>query len=598
MSSGAIFNLISSTSQSDKLIYAQDYLNKRIKDFINNKSPIYTGQEAITIPDDSSYLTLDRDVLPSLTEIEKSHSVMFNSAYKPCIQVASAYQKVPFANPKFGTTLSLTLPQVGNFTTDSVIHVKISGLKAVSTLDRVRYVALPGHKLIENVKFLVNNGSIVDEYSTDDYNAFYQYEVPAHKREGYLRDIGQEIPYDAYLTADPTYDMFQEHRKVSNGYQTFKYEQDTMHLFIPILFWYRKYKNALANLPWGLIQIQITLCALNEIISYKDNGGGGAYIAPIIELCDLYVNQLTTSQNIFDLFYKKFVFSMIRIHRCHKQPIKTNPQAVLSTTSTKYRILLNNLKFPTEMVYFTFRPRLNLGLSQYWYKNCNLSPQSYRVPVIAVDPNTISTLSVISSTANSVTITVNPPPNIQLVQINNAYIGYDLVIISGTGFLSDLQQNKYTVTGYNYITSSFTINGSWNFTYPDTSTVIQIRSFRLGINFVNYYNESPVVQKAGFEASGNNLFDSHHTKFYNSYVVSKFENMNAPIDIGYYAMPFCAKNQHNPSGSIDFSELRELYLYFESNSISSVNPTDLIVLTKCINFILIDQGSLMLKYIT
>jgi hypothetical protein len=595
MSSGSVLSVIVNTTKTDKLLYAQDFLKQRINDIIKNNIKI-TDAELLSLPKDDKYLTIDKSILPSMNELEKSHSVFINSSYRPSIPMTSEYIKVPYAQPEFDSTIKFQMPQVGNFTNDCVLHIRLSAISSKDYRDRVRYVAMLGHRLIEHVQFLVNNGNVVDEYGTDDYNAYYQYELSNAHKTGYLRNIGQEIPNIGYITGDPVMDMFQEYKTIGNGNQTLKYKHNSIDLFIPILFWFKDVRNALPRLPWGQLQLSVKLAKEMDIIGYYDGGGGGAYNSPKIEFCDLYVNQLFTLPEIFNLYTKKFVFSIIRTHKAHKEIIKIN-------NSNNYKILLNNLKWPIELMYVSFRPQENITLSQFWHKNAKLIKKSYKTPVIAKDPSTV--MSVVCNddypiSNNKVSIALISHITSILSNVNGFYIGYDLIITEGFGYNSDIGNNKYTIIDYIANTATLIIDGVWydNF-IPNITTKFELSTSQLAINRVTYYQEESIVDSISIIAHDIEIFKSHKSIFYNSYLSSRFKNINTPDDANIYLIPLCINPyNHNPSGSINVSLVREFYIGFTSKLISSNYPVDLIVLARTINFLLVDAntGGLHLKY--
>lgn len=591
--SGAVFNIISSTGQTDKLLYANEFLNRRITSFINEKDPKITEQDLLSLPDNNKYFNINRSILPSLNEIERSHSTFINGSFKPSIMLASEYIKVPKSNPEFGNSIMFQLPQIGHFTVDSVLHIKLTKMSAIDPRDRVRYVTMLGHRLVKHVQFLSQEGSIVDEYGTDEYNAYYQYEFPGNHRNGYLTSIGQEIPSLGTTTFDPTTDMFQEYRLFGDGNQTLKQQHDEIDLFIPLLFWFKDIKSALPRLPWGKLQIKITFAEVQDIVAFYNGGGGGKYNPPKMEFCNLYVNQLFTTPDIFSIFAKKFVFSIIRTHRAHKQ-------VIAATADKSYQVLLNNLKWPTEVLYLAFRPRENLGISQQWDKMCKLTKNSYKIPVVAKDTTSVlyvTSLATPAPTLNSITITSTQP----LSTTDNKYTDYDLVITSGKGYNNNIILNRYTVKTYNATTKLLVINETWTGQTPDTTTTFELYTPRLAVSKVVYYSSSPVVEKFALKASDIYIYKSMISKFYNAYLPLKFDDASTPEDCGWYMLPFCTKlYDHNPSGSLNISLMKELYLEFDSKYITRDFPVDLICLARCINFLLIDQnaGGLSLRYYT
>lgn len=585
MSLGSVFNLITNVGSADKLLYANEYLKTRINAFIKNKDPTFTENELLTQPNDDCYLNVRNAILPSLNEIEKSHTTFINGSYKPAILLTSEYFRVGNTRPDFDSQLTFQLPQIGQFTTDTVLHIRLSGLSAIDPRDRVRYTAMLGHKLIKHVQLTVNNGNVVDEFGTDDFNAHYQFDVAPEHKSGYLRNIGQETPTQGFMTSDPAVDMHREYRAIGNGNQTLKQMHGTIDLYIPLLFWFKNTKTALPSIPWGQLQVQVFLSKVTDIVGFANNGGGGAYNEPIIEFCDLYANQLFMMPEIFSLYAKKFVFNLIRVHRHHKESIKVDQ-------NNNYEVLLKNLKWPTEQLYFSFRPRDNLKLSQYWHKNVKLTEKVYKVPVVAKDPLTIIAGNFAAVTTNSAVLT-----SLELLSsISNTYNNYDLVLTSGTGYLQDVQQNHYFVQHYDGPSNTVTIIGTWNGEIPDSRTTYEISNAQLAINLVTYYQEEPIVKSISLAANGVEIYKPQQELFYNSYLSSKYKGTNTP-DMGSYMMSFCiTPNAHTPSGSINVSLCREFYLRFTSSVIADNYAVDLIVLAKAINFLLVDEGSLSLRY--
>lgn len=597
MSYGNVFNVIINTSSADKLLFATDFLKYRITELIKKNDPDITLQDLISLPENDKNLTIDRSILPSMNEIEKSHSVFINSSYKPSVPLSSEYIKIPYSNPKYNTKILFQMPQIGQFTNDCMLHIRLSPMSVKNPIDRIRYVALLGHRLVKHVRFLVGNGGVVDEYGTDDYNAYLQYEVKPEHKIGYLRNIGQEIPKSGYIVGDPTMDMFQEYKTVGDGNQTLKYRHESVDLLIPILFWFKDTRNALPQLPWGKLQIEVELADDIDIIGFFDGtgemGSGGGYNAPIIEFCDLYVNQLFTLPEVFSLYSRKFVFSIIRTHRAHKEVIKVE-------NSKEYKIMLNNLKWPTELIFASFRPRANLALSQYWFKNCKLTEKSYKIPVMAKNSVTVINATTdisIPATINTVTIASTS----SLSTVNDFYKNYDLVITGGRGYNTlNIENNNYTVSVYTASTKTIRITTSWyQNAIPDNTTTFELFTPQLAVNNVTYYQEDPVVDTISLSVHDIDIFKDTTNSFYNSYLASKYKNLNTPDDRGMYLIPFCSYPfNHNPSGSLNISIARELYIKFTSCAISNSYPVDLIVLARTINFLLVDSssGGLHLKY--
>jgi len=595
MSQGGVFRLIINQGKTDKLINAYSFLMDRISKYANKKNKDYSLEELSLLPSNDGYLSIDRYMLPSLNYIEQTHNTFVNGTYKPCIPVAYEYNKISHNNTKLGETIQFTLNHVGNFINDMVVRIKLKGLKAVDNRDRVRYVAFLGHRLLENVKFSINLNPL-DEYTTDDYNAFYQHEVPGDKKLSWLRMIGQETPDLGYLTADPSNDMIREYRWFGNGNQTLKQSHDEVELYIPLLFWFREVKNALPIhiVPWGQTHITIKLADVSEIVGFADYGGGGNYISPSISVCELYTNNIYIPNEIFDLYQQKFTFNLIRVHRQHKQLIKTD-------CSQGYEVLLHNIKWPVETLFVSFRPRSNLNLSQYWHKHVKLTERTYKTPVVAKNESSVLSGSIVSAiTASNATAILSAGG---LSVVDDTYNSYDFEIIGGTGYDADnILNNRYIVLDYNGTTNEITLTTNWRGRTPDSTTTFELFNPQLAINLITYQEESPVVQSMALEGFGNTFYEDTPEKFYNSYLTYRFgKYMVSPEQLGHYMINFnLYPGSHHPSGSLNFSVSRETYLKFVSSNINSTNPADVIVVAKCLNFLLVDSksGSCILKYST
>jgi hypothetical protein len=373
MSVGGIFQIITNTGIQDKLIMATDRLMDNIKriscDRMEKLKKKYPSKSR------ESLLNMDEAWMPILADIEKTHILFINSTFKPFVAMAHEYSKtVPRGGvPSLNSTFSFMLPILGEFVNDAVLYVELVGLAAVSALDKVRYVELLGHRLMKSVSFKVSN-TVIDTYTSNNYNAYYQYKVPIQKDIGYRRMIGQEVPHTGYLTADPAVDEHREYRYFGDGPQTFKNVQPTVAMWIPMLFWFKDMQCSLPNflLPIGQTEIEISFEAQQNLVAYATYGGTGAYKIPTIGNCYLYLNHLFLLPEVHKIFLTRFGFQLIRVHRNHSE---------ILTDSTK-SILLHQLKWPTECLYIAFRPFVNLNNSQTWYKNTNAT--SIEVPEAVV----------------------------------------------------------------------------------------------------------------------------------------------------------------------------------------------------------------------
>ncbi len=362
MAVGGIFNLIVNDGMQDELLLNTKMLLNRIENIKMEKLELLKAR----------YPSYDRETInkivmnwsPVLSELEQSHVVFINSTFKPYAAMAHEYSKTQSSdNPTLGSTVNFPFPIIGEFINDAVLHIKLSGLAAIDPADKVRYYEFLGHRLMKNVAFKVSN-NILDSYTSDNYTIYYQYKVAPGKRQGYLRDIGQEIPYLGYLTADPTTDEYREYRWFGNGPQTFKNAHTEVEMFIPMLFWFKEMQCSLPNfiLPRGQTTIEVKLEEATNLIAYSNYAGpppGAGYIVPKVSECFLFLNHLFILPQLHKIFISRFSMQLIRIHKVHREILTFPTQA----------ILLNQLKFPIEAIFLGFRPLSNLGNSEAWCKN-------------------------------------------------------------------------------------------------------------------------------------------------------------------------------------------------------------------------------------
>ena len=585
MSSGGVFKLIINEGMQDKILLATKVLNMRIK-----KIQQFNKERIKNLPVNlRNSIELDKSYIPDINAIDKTHMIIVNGAFKPFVSAGFEYNRVQGNGQiKLGQTASFVLPVFGDFINDIVVHVKMKGLKANSMLDRVRYVAFPGHRLFKKVSFKINSNPL-DDYVSDDYNAHYQFNVPSQKRIGWMRNVGQEIPYRAFLTGDPINDMFREYKLFGDGYQTPKQNHDDLEMWIPLLFWFNDVRSALPNslIPYGQTRVTIDLADANELVGFADYGGGGEYTDPTITTFELYMNNIFMNPEIVNIFTKKFGFMLVRVHVRHTQRL------VLGEDN----VHLNGLKWPVETMYATFRPNANNVLSQYWNAGTALTLTEIKSPVVAQN----AALTVYGDVIDAAdkTATIVRTSGMSLSSIDDYYVGYTFTITGGPGYnVKNITQNDYTIIAYNGTTNTITINDDW-LVVPDTTTTYELYTPQLAINMSRYFKESPVIDTLEIKAHGNVIYRKTNESFYNSYLPLRFGMGNTPIDRGWYMINFGFNPEaHQPQGYINLTKAREFYLNYTSSFISDKNETLLGIYAKAINFVLVKDGTAVLRYAT
>jgi hypothetical protein len=99
------------------------------------------------------------------------------------------------------------------------------------------------------------------------------------------------------------------------------------------------------------------------------------------------------------------------------------------------------------------------------------------------------------------------------------------------------------------------------------------------------------------------LYDNFPSLFYSSYIPFIKKSVTTPFDIGVHLVTFNVNTyEFQPSGHINLSRGREFYVSYNSTlvntPISPTNPVYFIACAKAINFLLVSDGSCVLRYST
>jgi hypothetical protein len=130
----------------------------------------------------------------------------------------------------------------------------------------------------------------------------------------------------------------------------------------------------------------------------------------------------------------------------------------------------------------------------------------------------------------------------------------------------------------------------------------------LKFNKILYFDEYDPISSMSLSAHDITIYPELGPAFYNSYVPYQYGScLKTPRDLGWYMMNFnLYPGDHQPSGHFNISRSRELYLKYTSaldpNTnqfiIRPDNPVELIVIAKCINFLLFEGNNMTLKFST
>lgn len=492
MSTGGLFTLITNDGKQDRMLMATQLLSRRLKRITAARRAAGGGMDAT----------------PTIADIEKTHVLFMNAHFKPFAAFGFEYGKVrpQQGTAQLGSEITFSIPQFGDFFHDMVLHVTLGSPTQVSgtTLD-FRYVDFVGHRLLKRVAFEVN-GNPLDEYNSDTYNMYYQFQVPDHKQLGWKRCVGQEVAQNGWVNYDPLVAGHREARAIYNGPQTKKALADVppLDLWVPLLFWFNKDPRLSipsVSIPYGQRFINITFASQSEI-SAVDAG----VVNTNITTCELYINNIFVNPEVHEIYIRRIGFNLVRVHRLQSVNLNKDSDDVL----------LQSLKWPVETMYVGFRPTANKVLPDAWWRFSS--------------------------------VTTNSEPTFTLMS-------------DGAG-------------GAPAVAAELTVD-------------------------VNTY--TPPVSSVTISAHGVPIYNTLSNAFYNSYIPTVYGGtaIRTPDDVGALMIPFnLYPGAYQPSGHLNISRAREFYLKYVSNTISSSNTADLVIVVSALNFLLITDGSAVLRYTT
>ena len=121
------------------------------------------------------------------------------------------------------------------------------------------------------------------------------------------------------------------------------------------------------------------------------------------------------------------------------------------------------------------------------------------------------------------------------------------------------------------------------------------------VNPDQYFLPVPTVDTLSLTAHGIVIFDGFCDTFYNQYLPFHYGGpaLVTPEDPGALFINMALfPRSYQPSGHLNISRARETYLKWTSSYISANTPADLLAVAVAINFLLITDGSAVLRYST
>lgn len=641
MSAGAVFKLIANDGKADRMIMATKLLNQRIKDVMCARKR--AGKA---------------DITPTLVDLERTHILYVNAHFKPFAAIGYEYNKVrpQSGNPSLGGGVTFSIPQFGDFFHDMVCRTRLSqftgnsgqtplqgtpsfplngstantfynivdasgqgivaGVAAdpqvqVAYRNFVRYCEYPGNRLFHLVKFDVN-GNPLDQYDEMIPTMLEKFCTPPNKRTGHDRLVGQEVPLTGYsglrcatvsdadatntpagitkssanqsnqtvglfnpnsaaLGAAPAgttvlgqsaladlnavggsqIDVSRKLQQIVNGPQTPKPVQAPLEVWNKLRFWFNddvRLSIASVSIPFGQRYISIDLNQQALL----------AYEFPSIYLETIF-DDGTTRRKTYTPIFQKFGTSDIAIE--------------------KMEMYINNI-FVNPEVHDIYIKRIGFSLIRVYRHHTQRCNQ---------DSSDEKLLSQLKWPIEYMFVGLRPVWNIR-----------DVTVGTG-GVVNGGNQNQWR--DWHRLTRM--VDAKWD--EPSLAELPNGAAASAGVSSVGqvmpdqYYLPVPTVDSMTLTSHGIVIFDGFNDTFFNQYMPFHYGGpaLVTPDDPGALFVNMALfPRSYQPSGHLNISRARETYLKWTTSYVSAKTPADLIAVAVAINFLLITDGSAVLRYST
>lgn len=498
----------------------------------------------------------------------------------------------------------------------------------------VRYCEYPGERLYQSVKFDVN-GNPLDEYNDITINMIRKFTIGADKITGYKRLVGQEVCRESYsgpklaytrdshndgaqpLTTRTTYnkaegdnvpsipqhsvnpvsatdagflaqafpdnawdvtlsgkinhdasgftsdagkafgymDVMRECLQCVDGPQTPKYEQPQLEIWNKLRFWFNddaRLSIASVSIPFGQRFITIDL-ARQDLLAFEFPG---LYVRQTVDSGPGLIPQVT--QNVRTVSYRPWV----------------SPGTLSEIAVSRVELYVNNI-FVNPEVHDIFIKRIGFSLIRVYRQHrvrSNSSEHDERL------------LSQLKWPIEYMFVGLRPTWNISSA---NSQQWRDWHRMSK---VNDIVNDKYDL-------AEVAIDGAGIFTPGVTG-----HSSRIGqIVPDTCFKELKTVDTISLTAHGIPIHDNFPSTFFNAYNPFHYGGpaIVTPSDEGAMMVNFALyPKSYQPSGHLNVSRAREFFLNWNTRYVGASTPADLLAVAIAINFLLITDGSAVLRYST
>lgn len=652
MSAGAVFRLIANDGKADRLITATQLLNARLQE-------VQCDRRAQGLADDT----------PTLVDIEKTHILYVNAHFKPYAAIGFEYNKVrPQAgSPAFGSGVTFSIPQFGDFFHDMVVRVRLSKCQAVagttptqitypvgpaatagtaanvatslfpdintavpvawaatttatvtyvdafgailgtgnagqSYQNMIRYCEYPGNRLFRKVSFDVN-GNPLDSYSQMVPTMLEKFTVAPNKRIGHDRLVGQEVPVLGYGGLSKATVSDADAASTGNTVNRFVAGQNNATVAL--------YDSA------STLSIAPAFTALNgasgvaldisrQVKSYVNGPQTPKPIQPPLEIWNKlqfwFCNDVRLSvpsvsipqgQRFITIELEaaaKLVYEVPSLYR--KVVFDETPGAAGARLATSYSLvpLLNGVTAPT------------IESMDLYINNIFLNPEIHDIYIKRIGFSLIRVYvehtQQLNAESNDVLLSqIKWPIEFLMAGLRPLWNVKDPAMQGGSlsGNLSSWRDwHRFTRVVDSTISAPISFSTEPGVAPISSTSITQVQSD-------SYYLAVPTADSISLKTHGITIFDSIDSAFFNQYMPYHYgdKNINTPDDLGVLFINLALfPRSYQPSGHLNISRARETYLSYRSSIIKPSAPAQLDVVGIAINFLLVTDGSAVLRYST
>jgi hypothetical protein len=382
-------------------------------------------------------------------------------------------------------------------------------------------------------------------------------------------------------------------------------------------------------IPYGQRFINIELAGQDDLVGtvgrgnnagdpYSDasvTSGGALTSSAVLKTIELYINNIFVNPEVHNIFIKRIGFTLIRVHR----------KQTATTTGGEESILLQQLKWPIEALFIGVRPSdYNSGTAatkranlDRWHKFSSVTDttrltQGWQSSKVTVDTGVLIASVLPTVTAFTITSVAGAPAYATVApsQQNQLAPGQVLTFTS-TGVATSSGPLTVKTVSADGLTVTFVgdvVAGDASIAYTgvdivgDPTTVVSLSALTSTEVSSTVAVCTPTMEWVTIKAHGIPIYNHFPAKFYNAYLPLNYggPNIRTPTDCGALMITFCLyPGTYQPSGHINVSRAREFYIDFATTSvINTASEGTLIVIASAINFLLISDGSAVLRYST